>query len=227
MPSKKENISAASAVLSLGLDIGSTTAKIVLMEDGEVLYQRYERHFSHVRQKALEMVQAASAFLDGRTIHVAIAGSAGLGLAKAADIPFVQEVFATAETVRNYAPDTDVVVELGGEDAKVIFFRGGLDERFLSYTTPFVMLTAAGFTLFCLRRRLPPSARLSAAARCTLGVYLLHPMLILIPQHLGIWEPAVLPLWLAVPLRALGVYAVTLAISLLLSRVPAVGRLVA
>ena len=105
--------------------------------------------------------------------------------------------------------------------------RGGLDERFLSYTTPFVMLTAAGFTLFCLRRRLPPSARLSAAARCTLGVYLLHPMLILIPQHLGIWEPAVLPLWLAVPLRALGVYAVTLAISLLLSRVPAVGRLVA
>ena len=69
--------------------------------------------------------------------------------------------------------------------------------------------------------------RLSAAARCTLGVYLLHPMLILIPQHLGIWEPAVLPLWLAVPLRALGVYAVTLAVSLLLSRVPAVGRLVA
>lgn len=129
MPSKKENIPAASAVLSLGLDIGSTTAKIVLMEDGEVLYQRYERHFSHVRQKALEMVQAASAFLEGRTIHVAIAGSAGLGLAKAADIPFVQEVFATAETVRNYAPDTDVVVELGGEDAKVIFFRGGLDER--------------------------------------------------------------------------------------------------
>ena len=114
---------------TIGIDIGSTTAKIVIVENGKVLYQKYERHYSQVRQKTVEMLEKASHLLAGKRVSVAIAGSAGMGTAVAAGLPFVQEVFATAETVRALAPDTNAVIELGGEDAKIIFFDGGLDER--------------------------------------------------------------------------------------------------
>ncbi len=113
----------------IGMDIGSTTAKIVVIEDGEVKYQRYERHFSMVRQKAHAMLGDIADHLVNKPIRFAISGSAGYGIACDAGIPFVQEVFATSETVRAMAADTDAVVELGGEDAKVIFFTGGTDER--------------------------------------------------------------------------------------------------
>ena len=115
--------------LTLGIDIGSTTAKLVLIDDGEVVYEKYERHFSQVRQKTIEMIQAIRPMLEGRNFYAAISGSAGLGLAEAAHLPFVQEVYATGEVVRVLEPDTSVVIELGGEDAKVIFFKGGTDER--------------------------------------------------------------------------------------------------
>lgn len=114
--------------VSVGIDIGSTTAKIVVVKNGEILFEKYERHMSLVREKTLELVKQAREYLDGE-FHAAISGSAGLGLAEKAGIPFVQEVFATAETVKKFAPDTSVVIELGGEDAKIIFFKGGLDER--------------------------------------------------------------------------------------------------
>ena len=116
-------------VLSLGIDIGSTTAKVVLVEGEKVLYDKYERHFSQVRQKTLEMLRVIEPQLRGREFTVAVSGSAGMGLANAAEIPFVQEVYATAAVVREKEPDTSVVVELGGEDAKVIFFKNGVDER--------------------------------------------------------------------------------------------------
>ncbi|MBQ1956299.1 MAG: 2-hydroxyglutaryl-CoA dehydratase, partial [Clostridia bacterium] len=115
--------------ISLGIDIGSTTAKIVIIKDSKVIYSKYERHFSQVRPKTLELVKEIKDLIDGETFNVAISGSAGLGMARSADLPFVQEVFATAETVKHLAPETDVVIELGGEDAKVIFFKGGMDER--------------------------------------------------------------------------------------------------
>ena len=115
--------------MALGIDIGSTTAKIVLINDGKILYECYERHYSQVRQKTLELVLRLEKLINGQPVRVAISGSAGLGVAKAANIPFVQEVFATAETVKELASDTDVVVELGGEDAKVVFLTGGTDER--------------------------------------------------------------------------------------------------
>lgn len=114
---------------SLGIDIGSTTVKVVLVEDGKVTYECYERHYSFVRRKTLEIIKDMSALLDGKSFTVAVSGSAGLGLAKAADLPFVQEVFATGETVKMLEPDTNAVIELGGEDAKIIFFKGGCDER--------------------------------------------------------------------------------------------------
>jgi len=115
--------------LSLGIDIGSTTAKAVLVEDGRILYEKYQRHFSQVRQKTLELLEEAAAVAGDRPFTAAISGSAGLGLAESAGVPFVQEVFATGEVVRALEPDASAVVELGGEDAKIIFFDGGIDER--------------------------------------------------------------------------------------------------
>ena len=115
--------------LSLGIDIGSTTAKVVLMEKDEILFQVYERHFSQVREKTVEILTRLEPLLQDRQFTVSISGSAGLGMAQQAKIPFVQDVYATAEIIRKLAPDTGTVIELGGEDAKVIFFKGGVDQR--------------------------------------------------------------------------------------------------
>ncbi len=122
--------------LYLGLDLGSTTAKVVICEfDPEdqsnvnILYSTYERHFSKVREKCAQMLRSAADILMGRSLRVAVTGSAGFGLSGAAGLGFVQEVFAAAGAVRRYIPDCDAVIELGGEDAKIIFLTGGLEER--------------------------------------------------------------------------------------------------
>ncbi|MBO4343919.1 MAG: 2-hydroxyglutaryl-CoA dehydratase, partial [Clostridia bacterium] len=115
--------------LNIGIDVGSTTAKILVEDGNNVIYERYERHFSKVREKITELVKNIYPVIEGNKIKCALSGSAGLGIANETGIPFVQEVFATAETVKKFEPDTDVVIELGGEDAKIIFFSGGLDER--------------------------------------------------------------------------------------------------
>ena len=116
---------------SLGIDIGSTTAKLVLMDGENVLYEKYQRHLSRVRQTTLEMLREMQEEICPDSLSVAVSGSAGMGMADAAGLPFVQEVYATGELVEKKAPDTRVVVELGGEDAKVIFFNGagGAEER--------------------------------------------------------------------------------------------------
>ena len=129
MAKNSEYAGKTAPVSVIGLDIGSTTAKIVLIQDGIITYKRYERHFSMVREKALELVRGAKDLIGDGQVLLAISGSAGLGLAENAGLPFVQEVFATGEVVRRFEPDTDVVIELGGEDAKIIFFRGTPDER--------------------------------------------------------------------------------------------------
>lgn len=115
--------------LNVGIDIGSTTVKVVVEKAGEILYKIYTRHFSQVRQAAAEAIKGAKDILDGNKFHVAVSGSAGLGVAGCADIEFVQEVFATYEAVKKLEPDTDAVIELGGEDAKIIFLTNGLEER--------------------------------------------------------------------------------------------------
>lgn len=116
--------------LLLGIDIGSTTTKSVLIKNGEIIYSKYQRHFSQVRQTTLQMLKDMENEIgDVGTVRVTVSGSAGMGLADAAGLDFIQEVYATGEMVRKYAPDTGVVIELGGEDAKVIFFDGGIDER--------------------------------------------------------------------------------------------------
>lgn len=115
--------------LSLGIDIGSTTAKVVLRRGDDILLERYERHFSQVREKTAELLQLVKSVAGTAYMDTAISGSAGLGLAEAAGIPFVQEVFATGEVIKSKEPDASCVIELGGEDAKIIFFDGGIDER--------------------------------------------------------------------------------------------------
>ncbi|MBP5495212.1 MAG: 2-hydroxyacyl-CoA dehydratase [Lachnospiraceae bacterium] len=115
--------------ISVGVDIGSTTAKIVIRDGEEVLYKKYERHYSQVRQKTLELLKEAEPYLSGKKIKIAISGSAGLGVAEIARLQFVQEVYATFALVEEKEPDTEVVIELGGEDAKIIFLKGGVDER--------------------------------------------------------------------------------------------------
>lgn len=113
----------------LGIDIGSTTAKVVLTEDDHVLFEKYERHYSQVRDKLLEILGEITCIPADAALSAAISGSAGLGLAQSIGVPFVQEVFATGELVKQKEPDASCVVELGGEDAKIIFLKGGLDER--------------------------------------------------------------------------------------------------
>lgn len=116
--------------LRIGIDIGSTTVKVVVLdEQNKLLFRSYERHFSKVREKACEILTSIAPQFSGQDIKLVITGSAGLGVAKASGIDFVQEVYATAAAVNEYIPDTDAVIELGGEDAKIIFFGGALEER--------------------------------------------------------------------------------------------------
>ncbi len=116
--------------LRIGIDIGSTTVKVVMMdEDNKLLFRSYERHYSKARERACETLRSVEDMLKGKQVRLTITGSAGLGLAKAAGLDFVQEVYATAAAVNTYIPDADAVIELGGEDAKIIFFGGALEER--------------------------------------------------------------------------------------------------
>ncbi len=116
--------------LRVGIDIGSTTVKVVVLDEhNKLLFRSYERHYSKTRERACQTLRSISEMLAGQQIRVTITGSAGLGVANAAGIDFVQEVYATAAAVNTYIPDTDAVIELGGEDAKIIFFGGALEER--------------------------------------------------------------------------------------------------
>ena len=116
--------------LRVGIDIGSTTVKVVVLDkENKLLFRSYERHYSKTRERACETLRSIRDMLSGQSIKVTITGSAGLGVATASGIDFVQEVYATAAAVNTYIPDTDAVIELGGEDAKIIFFGGALEER--------------------------------------------------------------------------------------------------
>ncbi|MBP3292525.1 MAG: 2-hydroxyglutaryl-CoA dehydratase, partial [Clostridia bacterium] len=95
----------------------------------KLLFERYVRHFAKIRETLTGLVREAGKIIGGESFTAALSGSAGLGLANAAGIPFVQEVWATGEVIRRIEPETSAVIELGGEDAKIIFFDGGCDER--------------------------------------------------------------------------------------------------
>jgi len=116
--------------LSLGIDVGSTTVKTVITDsDGNILYSKYQRHLSKVKETVTDQLKIIQADYPEDKFSVCITGSAGLGLANSAGIPFVQEVHAAFLAVKERQPDADAVIELGGEDAKIIFLTGGVEQR--------------------------------------------------------------------------------------------------
>ena len=116
-------------IYCLGIDIGSTTAKLVLLEDGKIIYSSYERHGADPRRKICEMMSRLDSLIGDGSVKVALSGSGGMGIAEELDVSFIQEVHATAIVVKKEAPDAKTVIELGGEDAKIIFLEHGTDAR--------------------------------------------------------------------------------------------------
>lgn len=113
-----------------GIDVGSTTVKLVVFDqDNQLIFSRYERHFSDVKSATIKVLSEAIDEIGDKTVSIAITGSGGMGLSDAAEIPFVQEVIAATTTVEHLIPQTDVVIELGGEDAKMTFFGDSLEQR--------------------------------------------------------------------------------------------------
>ncbi|MEG0894673.1 MAG: acyl-CoA dehydratase activase, partial [Oscillospiraceae bacterium] len=115
--------------VSLGIDIGSTTVKVVVIEDKEIIFKKYERHFSNVREKTVEILKEAYNQVGNIKLSVAISGSAGYGVAENSNIPFIQEVYATAQALKQIDQKIDIAIELGGEDAKILFLTNGIEER--------------------------------------------------------------------------------------------------
>ncbi|MBQ7860563.1 MAG: 2-hydroxyacyl-CoA dehydratase [Faecalibacterium sp.] len=117
--------------MRVGLDIGSTTIKCAVLDDaGRLVFSSYERHFSHIIEKAKQLLRRLhTEVLAGQQAVLSISGSAGMGLAESAGVPFVQEVFATRVAAAQLAPGTDCIIELGGEDAKILFLTNGIEVR--------------------------------------------------------------------------------------------------
>ena len=113
-----------------GIDIGSTTVKLVLLdEEGKLLFGEYRRHCAHTQEALSALLREAREQVGDCALRAKITGSGAINLAKALGIPFVQEVVAVADALRREAPQTDVAIELGGEDAKIIYFGTTLEER--------------------------------------------------------------------------------------------------
>ena len=164
-------------VYSLGIDVGSTTVKTVVIDaEHRILSQCYQRHFSRVRETVTEQVAALQKQFQDARFRICITGSAGLGLAQSAGIAFVQEVHAAFLAVKADYPKADVVIELGGEDAKMIFLTGGVEQRMngscAGGTGAFIdqMATLLGITADELDRlSLKAEKRYPIASRC--GVF--------------------------------------------------------
>lgn len=117
--------------MKIGLDVGSTTIKSIVLDDaGTIVYSNYERHFSQITEKTAEALsKIRAAFPEMKEAALMFSGSAGMGMAENCSIDFIQEVYATKVAATKMAPDTDVIIELGGEDAKIIFLQGVMEAR--------------------------------------------------------------------------------------------------
>lgn len=118
--------------LRVGLDIGSTTIKCVVLDvDGSIVFSLYERHFSKISEKIDEVLHIIKEkiFKDQDEVYLALSGSAGMGIAEACNFPFIQEVYATRVCANKLNPGTNCIIELGGEDAKILFLTDGVEVR--------------------------------------------------------------------------------------------------
>ena len=115
---------------TLGIDIGSTTVKIaILNSQKEIIFSDYERHFANIQSTLANLLVKAFNQYGNLTLSPVITGSGGLTISKHLGVPFVQEVVAVSTALEDYAPQTDVAIELGGEDAKIIYFTNGIEQR--------------------------------------------------------------------------------------------------
>ncbi|WP_207710489.1 2-hydroxyacyl-CoA dehydratase [Aminipila butyrica] len=116
--------------MKLGIDVGSTTVKVVLMnENNNIIFKRYERHMSNIFEKVSQLMEELYAQVGNEQVHMTITGSGGLALSQLLDIPFEQEVVACSKAVETMVPETEVAIELGGEDAKITFFGATVEQR--------------------------------------------------------------------------------------------------
>lgn len=113
----------------MGIDIGSTTVKIAVLEGRKTVYMAYERHYSDMVNTVVRMIKDCYGELGDISCHAAVTGSGGLSISKWLGLPFVQEVIACSRAVREFIPHADVVIELGGEDAKITYLKGGIEQR--------------------------------------------------------------------------------------------------
>lgn len=114
----------------VGLDIGSTTVKIAVIDDkGILIHKEYERHYSDIKQTVTEIIKRSSEKLMDSMIKISVTGSGAIDVSKYLDIPFVQEVAAATRAIEKFIPETDVAIELGGEDAKITYLTGNLEQR--------------------------------------------------------------------------------------------------
>lgn len=117
--------------MKVGLDVGSTTIKCVVLDDeNQIVYKSYERHFSQITQKMVQLLsKVKKEIIHGKSARLTVSGSAGMGISETCGLPFVQEVYATRIATGKLIPEADVIIELGGEDAKILFLSGGTEVR--------------------------------------------------------------------------------------------------
>ena len=117
-------------LLHVGLDVGSTTVKIVIMDENlNTLYTDYQRHFSDTKNTVCHVLEDLASQYSNCEFSIALTGSGAMSAAKFLDLPFIQEVVSCRRAVEKYIPQTDVVIELGGEDAKIIYFDKSIEQR--------------------------------------------------------------------------------------------------
>ena len=115
---------------SLGIDIGSTTVKTAILDaENNLLFSDYERHYANIRETLCSLLKKAFDSVGNITVHPMITGSGGLTLANHLGVPFIQEVIAVSSSLQELTEGCDVAIELGGEDAKIIYFEGGNAEQ--------------------------------------------------------------------------------------------------
>jgi len=117
--------------LVIGLDVGSTTIKCVVLDDNHnIVFSHYERHLSQITAQTARLLERIQTeVLKGEEAKLMISGSAGMGMADRSSLPFIQEVYATRVAAKRLVPFTDVIIELGGEDAKILFLSQGMEVR--------------------------------------------------------------------------------------------------
>lgn len=117
-------------VIHVGIDVGSTTVKVAALSPYlKLLFGRYQRHMSDIRSATMSLLKELQEKFSGYRITASISGSGGMGLAKLMGLPFCQEILAETKAVETFHPDTDVIIELGGEDEKITYLRNGVDQR--------------------------------------------------------------------------------------------------